>query len=157
MPNYQLYLSVLPFLLTLFTLFLTTSINASPLTVSEPSLEFASANEQCRPDVPALQINVADCLVAVSHLPVSIRQTTFHKIPPYDAFGLPKWGRWRSCAIRVQLGLGWEKDEGTWRQVREMALKVTKDCVLPEQRHLTTGGIGIVGETDGIQVDIYRN
>lgn len=157
MLNRQLYLSVLPFLLILFRLSLATLTNANPFNDSGTILELPSTSEQCRPDVAALKIDVADCLIATSRLPVSERQTTFHRSPPYDAFGLPKWGRWRSCAVKVHLGATWGKDEGTWRQVRDMVMKVAKDCKLPEQPHLTAGGTGVVGEASGILVDVYRN
>lgn len=81
----------------------------------------------------------------------------FHNNPPFDAFHLPKYGRWNTCAVRVSLRPGWNKDEGSWRLVRMLALKIGRDCVVPGWIHLTNGGTDTMGEKDGIQVDVFRN
>lgn len=132
-------------------------LNANQSSDNEHFAAQSMQYQKCHADVTTLRIELADCFSAISRLPFSIKGTMFHNNPPFDAFYLPRYARWKTCAVRVSLRPSWNKDEGSWRLVRTLALKIGRDCVVPGWIHLTNGGTDTMGEEDGIQVDLFRN
>ena len=132
-------------------------VSAQPLNLIIPSnggnLTFNSGFGVCASHTtPTLDLpTFSDCEKVIERrLPQFPGKATFHTIGADDAFKLPIFKEWGSCAITVIVGGEMTQELSSWLEIKHAAIEVNEVCQVDEH----TGGKIQAGAKDKIWIKL---